>query len=1139
MEKALAEGTFSLVSEAELEERRKSKEPMHYVVLLAVEQPGHQGHKLRVVSNSKLKNIHAGLSVNDCMERPPNTLSPLLGVLLWWRTNLYVLMIDLARAYQALHTGPLERFTRLFLWRRQPGERMRTYGYDRSTFGDLEAATALEIAKCRAADLGWEIHPSTAQQLKEKVYSDDGALAASSREELSRMRGERREDGRYTGFVSQILDTCGMALKYILVAGEKGQEEEEMLGGAMLGVGYECGTDRIALSFPATFHQKKRGGLKEEVVFSEGELSRLRSGLGSLTLRTALSYVMGKYDPLGLASPLSMKMKLLLRRTHPVAGGWDLDLPPDIKTAWGELVTELRDAGTIFFPRSVVPPEELGQFGEPLLVGFGDGSLVGFMAMVYTVWPRRSGGAEVFLVLAKARVAPLGGTTTPRMEMSSAALLARLMVLVARSCGFKAKKVVMALDSECTVAALQKRDGVLKPYFSHRAAEIEDAIQELRALGSKVEPMVALPGEENPADLGTRGNATALDLAPASRYQQGPVFLQKQRVRWPLKTRVCVDSALEERKQVHMISCHLAAVLGSEKKGYQGAAPTKAAEMEKNEDGASTPLLQRLFTWALHSLYLTNSWDKAVRILVRIIRALIRGDRSSCRGAISAEEFAAAKSLQYLASSPASVEALKAGNLRSLGAVRVEGTVWVKARCSPEDMAAVLGVHQLRILMPSTRLAYLVLVKAHEEDHRLDPRDTLARARRECWIPKARALALKVISSCMQCRKINKKVEAQVMGDLPSYKLAALAPFTVTGCDFMGPYVVRGMCKGRRQYKVWVAVYTCLSSHAAVLLPTPGYDAATFVTTHTQFCNTFGAPRLIIVDHGGNLVAAAERPDWQEVARTSGWSDTEWKITPKGCPWRAGQVERVVGLAKRSLHHILAGQAFSGDFHQLSALLARVSFLLNSRPIATQSFTETDFHLITPNDILLGRAAKPRGEVPALEELEEPGIVKASLTHMETVARAWHSSFVKQVWPLLVPRRKWQDRKPDVKVGDVGFLLYTSKFSKPSWRACKVLHTHPDKHGVVRTVTVGLRRKSSGEGREQYRPRSLAEMVIGVQRLAITVPAMHLPRAGEGAEQGPGEVPSEVLKELSDGLLSLPAGGTRKSRRNQGLDPEM
>ena len=98
--------------------------------------------------------------------------------------------------------------------------------------------------------------------------------------------------------------------------------------------------------------------------------------------------------------------------------------------------------------------------------------------------------------------------------------------------------------------------------------------------------------------------------------------------------------------------------------------------------------------------------------------------------------------------------------------------------------------------------ALLVMIQAHEEDHRADQRDAMARARRVCWIPGSRALALRVIKNCEHGRKWRKQVQEQVMGDLPSSKQLPTAPFTVVGCYFMGPYLVKGICSGRRQFKV-------------------------------------------------------------------------------------------------------------------------------------------------------------------------------------------------------------------------------------------------------------------------------------------------------------------------------------------------
>ena len=1118
MEKAFRQGTFSLVSQGELAERRQSGAPMNYIAVFGIIQAGHVGHTLRVVANCKMKNVHSGLSVNDCVENTPKAMVPLLEVLLWWRTNLYVVTTDLHRAYQALHTGPEERFLRLFLWRRSPREPWCTYGYDRVTFGDRPAAAALELAKERAADRGHHIHPATADQLRRKLYVDDGALRASSREELLQMKGSRRVDGTYDGYISRILATCRMAPKFIAIAGDPGPGEEELIGGAFMGVGYNCGRDQVSFSFPMVYHKKGRGGSKTEMNMTVTEVRRLKQGLGTFSLRTALSYLMGLYDPLGLTSPLNMRGKLLLRQTHAAAGGWDQELPNDIKKEWGHYILELKEAGTVFFPRSTVPPRAGAP--DPIVIGFGDGSMQGFAAVVYVVWTFQDRGSEVYLVMAKARVAPVAGTTVPRMEMSSATLAARITLLVVRGAGFRTKEVVIALDSECSVAALQKRDGLLKPYFAHRAVEVAEARQELGRLCPVVGEVVAVSGSQNPADIATRGRAAPVDISPTSRWQQGERWMKDPRHTWPLKTEVCEGAIPEDERRSHQLSCSMTSLR---------LAPAPAA----TEVSATTHhLVKRLLLVALDTMNLSNNLDKTTRILAMVMRSIISEERRLVTETVTAGEFRAARALQYLAAAPASLSALSRGDLRSLGAIRRCGEVWIQGRVAPDDMASVLGVRRLRVIMPSTRLAQLIMTAAHEEDHRRDPKDSMARARRSCWIPRGRALAQRVISSCPACRREHKKVVQQEMGDLPKEKSLELAPFEAVGCDFMGPYMCSGMCGGRRNFKVWVTVYTCLASHATVLLATPGYDAKTFVTSHSRFCNTYSAPNLIIVDHGPNLVAAAERPDWQEVARTSGWGNTTWKITPKGCPWRAGQVERTVGMAKTTMHRLLAGRAFSGNFHQFEELLARIAWLLNSRPVATHAQTETDFYLVTPNDIILGRAARPRGEVLSLEDMEEPGLTLKTLSHMEKVARQWHASYIKQVWPLLVPRNKWKDRKENVQVGDIGFLLYTSKFGKPTWRACRVLATHPDRAGVVHTVTVGLRLRSPGHTSPKYKPSPLYEMIIGVQRMAVTIP---IAEQKEVAGVDPRD-PSQVCEEEVVDPLVITPGEERPSSAGNG-DP--
>ena len=68
-------------------------------------------------------------------------------------------------------------------------------------------------------------------------------------------------------------------------------------------------------------------------------------------------------------------------------------------------------------------------------------------------------------------------------------------------------------------------------------------------------------------------------------------------------------------------------------------------------------------------------------------------------------------------------------------------------------MAAALGCTGLRIIMPHTRLAFLILNSCHLKDHRRDPRDAMARAGTITWIPRSRQLAIEVVKGCYTCRK--------------------------------------------------------------------------------------------------------------------------------------------------------------------------------------------------------------------------------------------------------------------------------------------------------------------------------------------------------------------------------------------------
>ena len=131
----------------------------------------------------------------------------------------------------------------------------------------------------------------------------------------------------------------------------------------------------------------------------------------------------------------------------------------------------------------------------------------------------------------------------------------------------------------------------------------------------------------------------------------------------------------------------------------------------------------------------------------------------------------------FMAAVPASRAALDTGHLRSINAVKVGGEVWVRIRIFLDNRAAVPGTPSLRVIMPGTRLAELIMRDALEEDHQRDLGLAMARARMYCWIPKAGQLARRVISSCPFCKNKNKILCGQETREFPVFKTRRSALF--------------------------------------------------------------------------------------------------------------------------------------------------------------------------------------------------------------------------------------------------------------------------------------------------------------------------------------------------------------------------
>ena len=132
--------------------------------------------------------------------------------------------------------------------------------------------------------------------------------------------------------------------------------------------------------------------------------------------------------------------------------------------------------------------------------------------------------------------------------------------------------------------------------------------------------------------------------------------------------------------------------------------------------------------------------------------------------------------------------------------------------------------------------------------------ETLERSRSSAWIVRGKQLAKKVCKDCMECRKERKEALGQQMATLRTESSTVCPPWSYVALDYAGPIILKGEVNKRSRGKGWILVYICRSTKAVCLLPTAGYDTASFLVRHKEFVARKGRPRSIVSDRGTQLV---------------------------------------------------------------------------------------------------------------------------------------------------------------------------------------------------------------------------------------------------------------------------------------------
>jgi hypothetical protein len=170
----------------------------------------------------------------------------------------------------------------------------------------------------------------------------------------------------------------------------------------VLGLRWDTQEDKICVDIKLNYGEKVKGAYLEE----DAPLTDPESALPQVITRRVLWRVaQSQYDPLGLLSVYMVKWKLLMRKVtlKGKEGGWETPLHKEEEEEFRQLLRDLKELREIRFPRCIQPLQ--GQFKNPMLLVFGDGSREACCTSAYLRWERDDGTARCLLVTGKTQVA--------------------------------------------------------------------------------------------------------------------------------------------------------------------------------------------------------------------------------------------------------------------------------------------------------------------------------------------------------------------------------------------------------------------------------------------------------------------------------------------------------------------------------------------------------------------------------------------------------------------------------------------------------------------------------------------------------------------------------------------------------------
>lgn len=352
-------------------------------------------------------------------------------ILLKFRIGRIGVIADIKKAFLQISISPLDRnYLRFLWWKDSSRKEMKVYRHTRVVFGVSSSPFHLAATLNCHLDKAPRLFEKTILKLKDSFYVDNCVTSFETVNELRQFISESKFLMSSANF-----DLRGWMYNLKDKLFKENDEELPSLGNTVSVFGMQWNLDNDTLGCDTN-------GLNE--------VEKL-----PVTKRGLLSAAQRIFDPIGFTSPVTLVPKILLQNCWKTKITWDDELPEEITTKFKKWLSQIRLLNLCHISRPLFMKKNNENLDSTLHV-FCDASQLAYASCIFL---RTTEGetVNVYLLLAKSRIAPIKSITIPRLELMAALIGCRLCNYLLKSEVFKSLKMCFWTDSKVVLTWIKEK----------------------------------------------------------------------------------------------------------------------------------------------------------------------------------------------------------------------------------------------------------------------------------------------------------------------------------------------------------------------------------------------------------------------------------------------------------------------------------------------------------------------------------------------------------------------------------------------------------------------------------------------------------------------------------------------------------